>query len=235
MGEPEGVVAEADGVAAWAGPLADYGVGGGRDLREGNVDDRGPDEARAESDFAAVPGDSRSDGSHDFARADVDASDGAVALVEGPDGASAGGEETWLRADWNLGEDLASAGVCGSKDVGLNTGDPDEAFGVERICGTGRNGNLPSNRVGDGVDAEQRAVLIGGDPDGVFAGGDAAFIVGGAEGERGGDFVVRGSDAGERGLIAAERNPESAEGEDEAGAGLGGKIDFGGDGICYRR
>jgi hypothetical protein len=54
VSEPEGIVAEADGVAARACPLADDGVGFGRDLREGNVDERGPDRSCAEGDFAAV-------------------------------------------------------------------------------------------------------------------------------------------------------------------------------------
>jgi hypothetical protein len=137
-----------------------------------------------------------------------------------------------LGPDRECGEGFASDGVDGCEYVGGVAGEPDEAFRVERVGGAGRHGNFLANGVGGGIDAQERAGGIGDDPDGVVAGGDAAFVVGWAERESGDDFVVGRPDAGERCRLAAERDPESVESEDQAGAGFVGKLDSCGDGVA---
>src|SRR5258707_657204 len=101
VGEPEGVVAEADGIAAGSGPLVNDLVRGRRNLSQGRTDQRGPDGSRAETDFASMARDVGSDSSHDFAGSDIHTRDAAVVVVERPDGAGAGSEEgrLWAHRD----------------------------------------------------------------------------------------------------------------------------------------
>src|SRR5450631_267282 len=211
MGGPEGMVAQAYGVAAGAGVLADYLVRDGGDLGERDADDRGPDRVGVVCNLTAEARNSRGNGGNHLAGFGADAGDAPITLIQGPDRAVAGGEEARIWTDRNGRQDLAASRVYRGENAGLISGDPHDAVAVDRVEGAWRDGDFLADGVGGGIDAQERAVGVGDDPEGVFAGGDAAFVVGGADGERGGDFVGSGIDTGEARGLAAEGNPEGIE------------------------
>ncbi len=130
VGEPEGAEAEADTRSA---PLFDDLVVDRVNLCDREVEHRRPDVPCAERDLAAHAGDAANDGGDELARLFVDAGYGSVALVESPDGACAGGEEAWLGADWDGGNDRRGGGIDLEELVVFVRGNPDEAVAEERI------------------------------------------------------------------------------------------------------
>ena len=136
VGEPDGAEAGAHAVAAGAGPLSYDLVGFGVDLGEREVEHGGEDVTVAEGEVAARTLDAAVDGGDELAGLHVDAGDGAVALVEGPDGAVADGDEAGLGADGDGVYEFVGFGVDLVEGVGAVAGDPDEASSEDGVFGS---------------------------------------------------------------------------------------------------
>ncbi len=210
-------MAESDAVTAFAGPLLCDRIGLWVYLREGKIEERGPDEARAEGDLAALALQAAWNACQDLAGLFVDASDGAVALIQRPDGACAGGEEARPGTDGDGSGDGVLLRVDFEQGLVLEGGNPDEAVREERVFRAGREVDGGDDLVGCGVDADKRGGF-GDDPDGAFACGDAAFGVGGDDGDGGYGLCGGWVDAEEH-VISAARDPDGAESVYESGTG----------------
>src|SRR2546423_13340502 len=72
------------------------------DARNGSANQCGPDGTKSKTYFAAMAFESGGDACDEFFRGGIHARNAAVALIEGPDGACAGGRNSRIRADRNL-------------------------------------------------------------------------------------------------------------------------------------
>src|SRR5450631_115844 len=93
IGQPDGCMSNSQRITAGPGPLTPESIGPCVNERERNVRAGGPYPAAAEGDVAAVTRGTQRNGGSALATC-IDAGQCAVALVEGPDGAAAHGEET---------------------------------------------------------------------------------------------------------------------------------------------
>ena len=59
------------------------------------------------------------------------AGNGAVTLIEGPDGVCAVGEEAWFAAYGDLQDGFVCGGINFAEEIVFGGGDPDEAVGEE--------------------------------------------------------------------------------------------------------
>src|ERR1700679_4110885 len=85
VGQPNRTMARTNRVAALPGPLPHNLVGLRIDFRDRNLEKRGPHMSQAKRNLAALARDSNLDRSYDLATVHVDARNGAIALIEGPD------------------------------------------------------------------------------------------------------------------------------------------------------
>ncbi len=131
VGEPDGAETRSDTVAAGAYPLAGDCGGGGVDPGDRLVGHGGPDRAEAEGYFATMAGKLGGDVSDSLVCFCAYASDGAIALIEGPDGVGSEGKEAWFFADGNLQDGFVGGWINFGKDVVFGGCDPDEVFGKE--------------------------------------------------------------------------------------------------------
>jgi hypothetical protein len=140
-------------------------------------------------------------------RARIDACQRAVTLIEGPDRAIAGGQETRIRPRLRRAEDLAGAGI----DVGdlrcIRAGHPDRAIAEARIVGAWRKADRLPDRSALRIDSGEGALCLGDQPHAASPGRDTRFARRGTNGEDRSDPVGAQTHACEP--MRAQRYPQA--------------------------
>src|SRR3954454_12694331 len=182
--DPDRARPEADGVAhAEAGEPADQRVGPGVDLRHRHSRHRHPHVPATGRNVAAASSGSTTgvpglDRRGDLAGPAVDPLDGAVALVEHPDGTLARGDEARVAAERGGRGDAVGPRVDPVELALLLVGYPDVAVVGRHTVAAGQ-GDLRLLRARAGIEARQVlvVVLFGNHPDRALTDTDAAFGV----------------------------------------------------------
>ena len=162
----------------------------------------------------------------------IDACHRAVALIEGPDRAIAGGQEARIRPRLRRAEDLSGAGI----DVGdlrcIRAGHPERAIAEARIVGAWRKADRLPDRSALRIDSGEGALCLGDQPHAPSPGRDTGFSRRRTNREDRRDPV--GAQTHARQAMRAQRHPQAPRSRCEPRAGLTRDRDGGDEPVCVR-
>lgn len=146
----------------------------------------------------------------------TDSRDGAVGLIECPDGICAVGEEAWIFADGYLQDRSVGRWIDFGQDIVFGRSDPDKAVGEEGTERPRRDGNCGDGCVGCGINARQDTGGICHEPNAAGADGDATLRICRTNWDR--RLNHAGVEIGTyEGAFSAARNPDAAKADCEPG------------------
>ena len=123
------------------------------------------------------PGHADLDRRDDLVGLRIDARHAAVALVQRPHRAAAGGDEAGRLADRNRLDDEVGPRIDARDRAVLGARHPDGVLAEREAVRSGRDVDFRDHGVGRGIEARQRALGVGHQPDAAGAGDDRPFGV----------------------------------------------------------
>src|SRR5262249_21488571 len=151
-------------VAALADELLDCAVGCGVDASQRGAKHSDPDRTAAERDVAAPTRRAGLNRLRHLVGLHVDLRDGPVALMQHPLRSLADREESWRLACWDCLDDEVGGRIDAVQDVLGRAGRPDSALTEIYVERSGRQADLGNYIVVCGIDAHERAALVGNHP-----------------------------------------------------------------------